>query len=644
MAAIDEAYGRGIRPSRDLYRDTRYLHEMLNQMPLGPRRSRTIPQVTYPLASPSLSMAFPFQQILRDELVLKFFDDQQVLDVSMTDFTTTARNPYGAIQNLTNRRFVDATGWTAGAGWAVSGGIATATLATSDLSQASGSQALAFVLSGVYLVTFTMTRTAGSVQPFIGTGAGTSRSASGTYTEEITASANNVAFILTGTGFSGTIDNISVVRRLTITATEGWQLVAFRDRAWFACSATNFLWSIPSNPVDSTGGQNVTVGRSGFNVNTVAKHNGALVIGGPSGTQISTTYPSAAFTYWKKRQRQDQVTVQSEVLDDTYIAWSNDAGGDFNVPFFAFFAMFGIPGDYEAAMMQRIVYADIRAGRMGFYRPRFCGAIRRLKQLGPHLIAYGKNGVSRLTRTPHGYSEEVLLHVGIPASPVVAGDDDEHIFPTTAGEFYHLPANGRPRLLGAPEGAPDMGGFRELLANMTLASIVGSFDPLYRYFWFSDGSKCYLWTGHGMGESDAVQPSSVFRLANSSSALYGTAVVKNDPQTARNVSSIISNGGDTLEVSSMDVVCTEADATSWTATCDWRMSQSAQFKRPTAEDVPDRGRCYVKKTGVELRAVLIAPNYKEVSVDEVGLNVGQGAPQLANIFAGSDTTLSETYP
>jgi hypothetical protein len=59
MASIDEAFGRGLRPHATLHRDNRYLREMLNQIPLGPRRSRPLALVTYPLGSPSLGMSFP---------------------------------------------------------------------------------------------------------------------------------------------------------------------------------------------------------------------------------------------------------------------------------------------------------------------------------------------------------------------------------------------------------------------------------------------------------------------------------------------------------------------------------------------------------------------------------------------------------
>ena len=248
-----DAYGRGLRPYQDAPYDTRHLREMLNLIPLGPRGARTLPQVTYPIGTPSLSMAFPFPQLLRDDLLLKRFGATTLHDVSTSNFTATARSVYSSFQNLNNRRLADSSAWTLGTGWAFGTGSAVATTASSDLSQASGAQAITFISGQTYLVTFTMTRSAGSVQPFIGTTGGTSRSAAGTYTEEIVASGSGVTFKFTGTGFTGTISKVSVVLKQSIVSSDGWQFVAFRDRAWFACNGSNFLYWLNTNPVDTSG-------------------------------------------------------------------------------------------------------------------------------------------------------------------------------------------------------------------------------------------------------------------------------------------------------------------------------------------------------------------------------------------------------
>jgi len=116
-------------------------------------------------------------------------------------FTGTA----GGVEHAVNGGFAADTDWTKGAGWTISAGTANATTSNAALSQT-----IAEVTSGAsYKVTYTVTRSAGSVRPSLGGVNGTSRSTSGTYTDTITAGAGGV-LAFTGTGFTGTIDVVSV--------------------------------------------------------------------------------------------------------------------------------------------------------------------------------------------------------------------------------------------------------------------------------------------------------------------------------------------------------------------------------------------------------------------------------------------------
>lgn len=111
---------------------------------------------------------------------------------------------------VTNGTFASDTGWTKGTGWAIGAGVATATTASSDLSQTS---AITLLPGYIYTITYTVTRTAGTVTPSIGGTAGTARSSSATFTETIvagTAAATTQIIAFTGVGFSGTIDNVTV--------------------------------------------------------------------------------------------------------------------------------------------------------------------------------------------------------------------------------------------------------------------------------------------------------------------------------------------------------------------------------------------------------------------------------------------------
>ena len=109
------------------------------------------------------------------------------------------------------------TNWALGSGWAISGGVATATTATSNLSQ----NVQGAVSGGyVYRITFTVTQSAGSLKFRINAGStaavidvGTASAPitqSGTYSRLFVMPSTPSDIVFAGTGFSGTIDNVSM--------------------------------------------------------------------------------------------------------------------------------------------------------------------------------------------------------------------------------------------------------------------------------------------------------------------------------------------------------------------------------------------------------------------------------------------------
>ncbi len=108
---------------------------------------------------------------------------------------------------VTNGGFASDTGWTKGTGWTIAAGVATATGAISTaLSQTS---AITLIEGYSYTITYTVTRSAGTVTPSIGGTAGTARSSSATFTEVIVAGSTQL-LAFTGAGFTGTVDVVSV--------------------------------------------------------------------------------------------------------------------------------------------------------------------------------------------------------------------------------------------------------------------------------------------------------------------------------------------------------------------------------------------------------------------------------------------------
>lgn len=109
------------------------------------------------------------------------------------------------VDRVVNGNFAADTDWTKGSGWSIAAGVASATTSSAALSQTIAS----IVAGATYSVTYTVTRSAGSVRPSLGGVNGTSRSTSATFTDNIVAGAGGV-LAFTGTGFTGTIDVVSV--------------------------------------------------------------------------------------------------------------------------------------------------------------------------------------------------------------------------------------------------------------------------------------------------------------------------------------------------------------------------------------------------------------------------------------------------
>ncbi len=157
---------------------------------------------------------------------------------NVTQGTDSARatlrgTPSGA-NLVTDPFFYSGADWTFGAGWANASPVASATTASSDLARPS----VAAVVGKVYLVKFVVqARSAGSVLFTFGGVTGTARSAAGVYYETITAT-STASFVLTGTGFTGTVRGVSV-----------WDVSAGSVKApyWLEFNGTSNFYSASAN-------------------------------------------------------------------------------------------------------------------------------------------------------------------------------------------------------------------------------------------------------------------------------------------------------------------------------------------------------------------------------------------------------------
>lgn len=116
---------------------------------------------------------------------------------------------------VTNGDFASGTGWTTGTGWTIGAGVATATAGSASLLE----QTIELSANAYFLLQFNYTRTAGTLQPRIGTtDIGSALSAASGTVREIFYTGSGTLNFSKDASFAGTVDNVSVKQLLNATA------------------------------------------------------------------------------------------------------------------------------------------------------------------------------------------------------------------------------------------------------------------------------------------------------------------------------------------------------------------------------------------------------------------------------------------
>lgn len=139
------------------------------------------------------------------------------------------------INHVTNGTFTgSATGWTLSTPWVY--GTNNISIDGSQLTAKGATQDIPALIPGVsYVVTYTTTRTAGSVTPILGGTSGTARSTAATFTETIVCGTTNTLLKFNADAdFAGTIDTVSMYKLPCYTAVQA-------GTGTFVANASGFL-------------------------------------------------------------------------------------------------------------------------------------------------------------------------------------------------------------------------------------------------------------------------------------------------------------------------------------------------------------------------------------------------------------------
>ncbi len=129
---------------------------------------------------------------------------EAIVTTAAQNITFTAdANFVGTIDNVT------LSGWVLGTGWTTDGSTAVAGPTISTAISQTVNPAFPLVAGQAYLVTYTTTRSAGSITPSLGGTAGTATTTGATYQEVIVAGSTQAISFGTS-GFTGTLDNVII--------------------------------------------------------------------------------------------------------------------------------------------------------------------------------------------------------------------------------------------------------------------------------------------------------------------------------------------------------------------------------------------------------------------------------------------------
>lgn len=148
----------------------------------------------------------------------------QILSFTTAGFT-------GSIDNVT------VTAWVLGTGWTTDGTTAIATGAISTALSQTALPTFPIIEGQAYLVTYVATRSAGTVTVNVGGTAGTARSTSATFAEVIIAGSTQ-AISFTTSGFTGTVDNVTIVACASVPVDSTSGLSSILNPKGFALPST----------------------------------------------------------------------------------------------------------------------------------------------------------------------------------------------------------------------------------------------------------------------------------------------------------------------------------------------------------------------------------------------------------------------
>jgi hypothetical protein len=369
-----------------------------------------------------------------------------------------------ASTNISNGNFASSgSDWTVDASWTISTAGAVHTPgSTTTLRQALADLATSFTKGEVYRVSWTMTSTAGTLTPKLGSNLGTAREGSGGFEEDLRAlvaaggDAINLDFV-PSSDFNGTVTLVvtKLVPRLTwplsaADATYGqWDVADFGD-VLVAARGDMVLARLPYYSNFRWAGFTTEGSTNSTTIRTVAAHQGRLWMGGLASDIFAYGATGSEAARWARlwrvlmdRAMPGAFTHRRLVMDGKTAFISTPSGGDLDYPLIQELAMLGFPIRSGAAVQLDNAALDVAGkGECLVYPLPWKKDIIAVLPLGSGCVYYCGDGISYLEAPPEGGIRHVRIKkLGLARRGAVAGDLLQHTFADQVGRWWRLKAD-----------------------------------------------------------------------------------------------------------------------------------------------------------------------------------------------------------
>lgn len=370
-----------------------------------------------------------------------------------------------------------------------------------------------------YKVTYTVTRSAGTVTMALGGTSGTARSAAGTYTDVVECGPGDRINFLASETFNGSVDLVKIMEDIQSGGVNGWHFMDFFE-VWALFNTESTVFVLKRSAL---GGNDVAQVQSEVTIKTGCAHRGRAVMGG---FDASNFWKSEWVTFWNdwiSSMGLSLPTISETGPGGNFVMWSTIGGGDVFSMLFPATAQEGLVGSPTVdgslgdsvggasgsqtaitdpyATGEEIHSADrplifdlFERGEWGLMPMPWQGSVLHVRPLSEGVMVYGEDGVAALTLFPgdgdvpptYGL-KELGIRTGIKSRDAVGGDEKGHVYVDAKGTLCAVGASLEPVRLG----------YQDIFGG--LSNLIISHDPVENEFYISDGYSCYVLTKDGLG-------------------------------------------------------------------------------------------------------------------------------------------------